>query len=95
MDANKIVHDLQDWGIIGDGDLKTIEKTSDKKQQNQTLHYRLLHTCDDEALMTVCKIMIDAGVPKMRGLGNEMKNMLEGKCYCVVVLCICTCCMCL
>ena len=83
VDANAIVHELVHQGIIGDGDSKSIMKNTDAPQQNQYLHACLLRTCDEEALMSVCEIIIAVkGNPKMRGLGKEMKSMLEGK-WCV------------
>ena len=80
MDANAIAHELVHERIIGNCDL-----TNMTRQQNQMLHACLLQTCDEEALMKVCEIVIKRGNPTMKSLGEDMKKrMLEGKC-CVQV----------
>ena len=85
MDANAIVHDLKHEDIIGDGDLTTITRTPDARQQNQHLHACLLKKCTEDALRKMCGIIIDVqGNPRMKALGEDMKSMLEGKC-CVQV----------
>ena len=85
VDANAIVHDLKHEGIINDGDLTTITRIPGSTEQNKNLHERLLKTCDKRTLRRVCDMMINVkGNAKMRRLGEEMKNMLEGKC-CVLV----------
>ena len=81
VDASAIVHEVVHQSIISNGDWNTITKNPDRTQQNQYLHGRLLETCDEDALRKVCKIIIDVqGNPRMNSLGNEMKNMLGGKC---------------
>ena len=85
MDANAIVHDLKHQDIIGDGDLTTITRNPDARQQNQYLHACLLKKCTEDALRKMCGIIIDVqGNPRMKALGEDMKSMLEGKC-CVQV----------
>ena len=79
MDANAIVHDLVHNGIIGNCDL-----TNMTKQQNQMLHVCLLQTCDEDALMKVCEIVIERDNPTMKSLGEDMKSLLKSKC-CVQV----------
>ena len=84
LDANAIVHELVQEGIIGNRDLTTITRNPDARQQSQCLHACLLQMCDEDALMKVCEIVIKQGNPTMKALGEEMKSMLEGKC-CVQV----------
>ena len=92
VDANAIVHELKHQKIIYDGDWNTIMTNRDRTQQNQYLHGRLLQTCDQNALGKVCKIIIDVqGNPRMNGLGNEMKDMLGGKCCVLGCTCVCVC----
>ena len=89
VDTNAIVHEVVRQSIISNGDWNTITKTSDRTQQDQYLHGRLLQTCDQDALGKVCKIIIDVqGNPRMNSLGNEMKDMLGGKCCVHVYMCI-------
>ena len=79
MDANAIVHELVHERIIGNHDL-----TDMTRQQNQMLQACLLRACDEDALMKVCKIVIERGNPAMKSLSEDMKSMLKGK-YCVQV----------
>ena len=80
VDANAIVYDLKHERIVDDGDLTTITRIPGSKEQNKNLHERLLKTCDEEDLRKVCEMMINVlGNPRMRRLGEEMKDMLEGK----------------
>ena len=85
VDTNAIVHELVHKGIIGNDDLTIITR-----QQNQKLHACLLQTCDEEALMKVCKIVVERGNPPMKALGEDMKSMLEGKCCVQVFIRTCT-----
>ena len=82
MDANAVIVELLDKDIIGRGDEKTIAKIDDPTQQNQKLHLMLKDKCTDEALKTVCNLLIAVkGHPKMKALGKDMKRRLEtGKC---------------
>ena len=88
MDANAVVHELVHHRIIMGGDRTTIMKTPDTTQQNEYLHMCLLRTCDEEALMAVCDIIVQRGYPTMRTLGQDMKSRLDGKywvCVCVFI----------
>ena len=89
VDADAIVHELVHQDIIANGDLTSIMRNPDAPQKNQYLHACLLRTCNEEALMSVCEIIIAVrGNPRMKGLGKEMKGMLGGKC-CWVYVCTC------
>ena len=74
-----MVYGLKQANIIGDGDLKMITRTLvDAKQQNEFLHDHLHRTCDEEALLEVCEMLINAqGNRKMNSLGRDMKHLLE------------------
>ena len=87
MDASAIVHELVHQSIIANGDLTTIMRTPDARQQNEILHACLLKTCDEEALMKVCEIIVGRGYPTMRALGKDMKSMLQVS----VVFCVFVC----
>ena len=88
VDADAIVYELKNKDIIGDGDLTTISRTPGTKEKNEYLHERLKNTCDEEALMEVCEVIINVkGNRKMKSLGKRMKSALEGKlCVCVNVI---------
>ena len=89
VDADAIVFELVHQGIISNGDSKSIMRNTDGPQQNQYLHACLLQKCDEEALMSVCEIIIAVrGNPRMKGLGKEMKSMLGGK-WCWLYVCTC------
>ena len=81
VDANAIVYGLENANIISDGDLTEIKRNPDPKQQNEMLHRCLKRSCDEEALMEVCDMMIAVrGNRKMNSLGRDMKCKLEGIC---------------
>ena len=81
VDANAIVYVLQGANIISNDDLTEIKNNSDTKQQNEILHRCLTRSCDEEALMEVCDMMIAVrGNRKMNSLGRDMKCKLEGIC---------------
>ena len=89
VDADAIVFELKNKGIIDGGDLTTITRTPGSTQKNSILHDCLLQKCDEEALMVVCEVMIAAkGNPKMKRLGNDMKSALKGK-LCALRTCVC------
>ena len=89
VDANAIVYELKNKGIIDSGDLKTITRTPGAQEQNQYLHECLKNKCDEDALMVVCEVIINVrGYPKMKRLGKKMKSALEGK-LCVLRECVC------
>ena len=85
MDTNAIDMELLHKNIIDKGDQRgiAIELNPDKK--NQILHECLMKKCTNDALKTVCDVIIGvAGNPKMRDLGNDMMNRLEAGKWCVV-----------
>ena len=89
VDADAIVYELKNKGIIGDGDLTTITKTPGTKEKNEYLHERLKCTCEEEDLMEVCEVIINVkGNPRMKRFGEKMKSALEGK-LCVLCKCVC------
>ena len=78
MDANAVVLDLLHYNIIDRGDEKRLSKTYDPQQQNQFLHVILKQKCTVEALKTACDLIITVkGNPKMRALGNNMREKLD------------------
>ena len=78
MDANAVVYGLKHTNIIADGDLMMITRNPYSTQQNEILHACLKRSCDEEALMEVCDMMIAVqGNRKVNALGREMKNKLE------------------
>ena len=86
VDANALVYGLEHANIIADGDLKKIERNPDARQQNEILHRCLKRSCDEEALMEVCDMMIAVrGNRKMNSLGKDMKHQLQGICEHVCV----------
>ena len=82
MDANAIVMTLLHKGIIHEGDQKDVSIVSNPIEQNEILHLRLKKKCTNDALKTVCDVMIGvAGNPKMAALGADMQKRLEtGNC---------------
>ena len=88
VDADAIVYELKNKGIIDGGDLITITRTPGSTQ-NSILHDCLLRKCDKDALMEVFAVMIAVkGNPKMKRLGEEMKSALESKLY-ALHACVC------
>ena len=80
VDADSIVFDLKCKDIIPGGLVTAIRQRFEPTQQNQLLYEHLEKACDEDALMTVCNIMISfKGHPKMNKLGKDMKSMLQGK----------------
>ena len=83
VDASAIVFDLKNKSIIPDGVHTAVKKETSATQQNQFLYEHLEKTSTKESLMTVCDIIIAVpGYPKMKKLGQEMKDMVMGK-WCV------------
>ena len=81
--------ELQYEDIISRGDVRTIRRTADPTEQNQILHSCLKEKCTKEAFRTVCKLLTEVqGNPKMRGLGEDMRQRLETG-VCVYVCCVC------
>ena len=90
MDASTVLHELRHRNIISDGDLAKITGNPDTKQQNEILHRHLKRSCDEEALMEVCDMMIAVdGNRRMNALGQKMKCKLEGKKIVQLVVCVC------
>ena len=81
MEADAIVNELQDKGIISQGVQARIAKTDSRRQKNQILHQCLVTNCTREALIDGCGIIIAEaeaeGYPKMKALGIAMKKKLE------------------
>ena len=86
MDTDTIVMELLHRSIIDDGDRKEISGVHNPKVKNGILHECLKKKCTNDALRTVCDVMIGvAGNPRMAALGNDMKRRLEtgnGVCTC-------------
>ena len=84
MDANAIVMKLLHNNIIDEGDQREISVLHNPNEKNEILHLRLTKKCTNDALKTVCDVMIGvAGNPKMAALGADMKKRLEAGKYCV------------
>ena len=90
MDANAVVFEFLNEGIIPEDVQRHISKTDDPKQQNKILHVHMVKTCTNEAMMTACGIITSVrGYPRMSALGKDMQRRLEsGVCTC---LCVCMC----
>ena len=90
MDANTVLHELRRKKIISDGDLTEIKRNPNAQQQNGILHRCLKRSCDEEALMEVCDMLITVdGNRRMNTLGRKMKCKLEGKKIIERVVCAC------
>ena len=84
MDAIAVVRELEQQGVIPQGEQDTITKTSSRKQQNEILFACLKRTCTKEVLMRACGIIIEVkGNPKMKSLGEDMKRRLETRKCCM------------
>ena len=84
MDANAIVMKLLHNDIIDEGDQREISVVHNPNEKNEILHLRLMKKCTNDALKTVCDVMIGvAGNPKMAALGADMQKRLEAGKYCV------------
>ena len=78
MDANAIVMKLLHNNIIDEGDQREISVLHNPNEKNEILHLHLTKKCTNDALKTVCDVMIGvAGNPKMAALGADMKKRLE------------------
>ena len=82
MDAKTVVMELLDKGLIDDGIKNRIFGNYSTRLQNEILHDCLKTRCTDNALKTVCDVVIRvAGNTKMTALGKAMLRELEtGKC---------------
>ena len=90
MDASTVVMDLLHRGIIDEADQRVIAMEHNLNKRNQILHECLMKKCTNDALRTVCDVMIAIpGSPRMAALGNDMRKRLEiGKwsvCACMSV----------
>ena len=86
--ANAVVHEFLNKGIIPVGVQRNISKTDSPKQQNEILHVYLLKTCTNEALMMACGIITSVqGNPKMSALGKDMQRRLESGMQVQKILC--------
>lgn len=78
MDANTVVMDYLNKGIIPRHAQVTISQNNSPKQQNALLHDCLKRTCTDTALETACHIISAVeGNPRMSGLGKDMLECLQ------------------
>ena len=87
-DAKQIVSDLKHKRIISDAVLTEVNREAGRKRQNEILYDYLEKSSTRDSLTTVCDAMISvSGHPKMKQLGEDMKNRLLGKwvyvCMCV------------
>ena len=81
VDADAIVYELENQGIISDGDLKEVTRTPSGFQQNQLLHRCLKRKSTKETFLQVCDVMIRCqGNSRMNQFGREVKSALEGRC---------------
>ena len=72
-----MMYELKHANIISYDDLAMITRTPGAKQQNEFLHDHLLQTCDEEALLEVCELLINVqDNRKMNSLGRDMKYLL-------------------
>ena len=84
MDTSAIDLELLHRGIINEGDQSKIAIEQDPNRKNQMLHACLMKKCTDDALKTVCDMIIGvAGNPKMTALGEDMMRRLEAGKWCV------------
>ena len=92
MDTNAIDMELLHKGIIDKGDQRGIAMELNPDKKNQILHECLLKKCTNDALKTVCDVIIGvAGNPKMTALGKDMMNRLEAGKWCLCLFSSCEC----
>ena len=78
MDTSTVVMELLHRDVIDEGDQKRIAMEHNPNTRNQILYACLMKKCTNDALKTVCDVMIGVpGNPKMAALGYVMKNRLE------------------
>ena len=78
MDTSAVVMDLLHRGIIDEVDQKVVAMEHNPNKRNEILHACLMKKCTNNALKTVCDVMI--GVPgnlRMTALGNDMRRRLD------------------
>ena len=84
MDADSVVMELSHKGIIDAGDRQAIAMEHNPFMKNRILLTCLKKKCTDDALRTVCDVMIGVpSIPRMAALGNDMKRRLEMGKWCV------------
>ena len=78
IDAETVIMELHHKDIIDRGDLRTISRNPNPRQQNEYLHLCLKDKCTEGAFKTVCDVISSVqGNPKMKALGAAMKRSLE------------------
>ena len=78
MDAETVIMEFHHKDIIDRGDLRTISRNPNPRQQNEYLHLCLKDKCTEGAFKTVCDVISSVqGNPKMKALGEDMKRRLE------------------
>ena len=78
MDTSTVVMELLHRNVIDEGDQKRIAMEHNRIKRNQILHECLMKKCTNDALKTVCDVMIGVpGNPRMAALGYVMKKRLE------------------
>ena len=78
MDAETVIFELLHKDIIDEGDLRTISRNPNPRQQNEYLHLCLRKKCTEVAFKTICDVISSVrGNPKMKALGETMKRGLE------------------
>ena len=100
VDANVVVGELRQKGIVPQGCQEKVSKADGRRQRNEILHDYLKRTCTREALMTACDIIIglaegdeeEGGNPSMKKVAEEMKMKLEtGNNLCLLrSICVCS-----
>ena len=92
VDANAVVGELRQKGIVPQGCQEKVSKADGRRQRNEILHDCLKSTCTREALRTACDIIIElaegdeeeGGNQKMKKVAEDMKMKLKtGKDLCV------------
>ena len=92
MDTSAVDLELLHRGIIDEGDQSKIVIEQNSNRKNQMLHACLMKKCTDDALKTVCDVIIGvAGNPRMTALGKDMMKRLEAGKWCVCLFSSCTC----
>ena len=80
VEADVVVYELQNKGIIPQGVQARIAAKHSRREKNQILHQHLVETSTKESLIMACGIIIaeaENGYPKMKVLGEAMKKMME------------------
>ena len=79
--------ELHHKDIIDRGDLRTISRNPNPRQQNEYFHLCLKDKCTEGAFKTVCDVISSVqGNPKMKALGEAMKGVWRQ-----VSVCVCVC----